>query len=62
MEAHKEFINSVLDVNKSFYATSSSDFTVNLWSKSSFDLIETFDMGSEAICMARTSNDILIVG
>lgn len=32
-EAHKEFINSVVDVNDDFYASASSDFKVHLWSK-----------------------------
>ena len=35
---------------------------MNLWSKQSFSLVESFDLGGEAISMTKGINETLICG
>eukprot|EP00347_Sterkiella_histriomuscorum_P018816 403344062 len=61
-QAHNDFINQVLDFNQDYYVTCASDFTVNLWSKETFQLIENFDLEHEVVSMCKASLDTLICG
>lgn len=62
IEAHQDFINSIIEVSQDYYATASSDYKVNLWSKQSFSLIESFDLGGEVVSMTKAANDTLVCG
>lgn len=45
-----------------YYATASSDFKVNLWSKQSFNLIESFNLEGEVVSMCKAANEMLVCG
>ena len=46
-----------MDFNQDYYVTCASDFTVNLWSKESFTMIESFNLGDEVVSMTKAVDD-----
>lgn len=49
--AHGEFVNCIIDISGDFFATGGSDQKVNIWSKQTLALIETFDVPGEVASM-----------
>lgn len=55
--AHNEFVNCIEDVSSDYYATGGSDSKVNLWSKQTLALIESFEVPGEVASMTRAAGD-----
>ncbi len=55
-------MNCIVDLSPDFFATGSSDQKVNLWSKQTLGMIETFDLPGEIASMTLGAGDTLICG
>lgn len=60
--AHNEFVNCIEDISSDYYATGGSDSKVNLWSKQTLALIESFEVPGEVASMTRAAGDQLVCG
>ena len=61
-KAHGEFVNCIIDISGDFFATGGSDQKVNIWSKQTLALIESFDVPGEVASMTLGSQETIVCG